>query len=198
MTKVVFDISTSLDGCITAANVRADEPMGDGGERLHEWASGDDERSNELLAEAAKGLGAVICGRNTYDHSVPWWGADGPTVPARKPVFVVTHSEPEEQPETGVYTFVTHGIGRALEEASGAADGRTVTVMGGADLGRQFITAGLVDEISLRIVPGLSVVASGCSTSGGRAHPARGDRRGYAGGHSHALPGCEVGRTCPG
>jgi dihydrofolate reductase len=153
VTKVVFDISMSLDGYITAANVRADEPMGDGGERLHEWAFGEDERSNELLAEAAEGLGAVICGRNTYDHSVPWWGADGPTGPARKPVFVVTHSEPEEHPDNGVYTFVTHGIERALEEASAAAGGKTVAVMGGAHLGRQFIGAGLVDEISLHIVP---------------------------------------------
>jgi dihydrofolate reductase len=153
VTKVVFDISMSLDGYITAPNVRADEPMGDGGERLHEWAFGEDERSNELLAEAGKGLGAVICGRNTYDHSVPWWGADGPTGPARKPVFVVTHTEPEEQPANGVYTFVTHGIERALEEASVAADAKTVAVMGGADLGRQFIGAGLVDEISLHIVP---------------------------------------------
>ena len=153
VTKVVFDISMSLDGYMTAANVRADEPLGDGGQRLHEWAFGGDERSSELLAEAGKELGAVICGRNTYDLSLPWWGADGPTGRARMAVFVVTHREPEEQPDNGVYTFVTGGIERALEEASAVADGKSVAVMGGADLGRQFIRAGLVDEISIHLVP---------------------------------------------
>src|SRR3712207_6822028 len=98
MSKVIFDISMSLDGFVTAANVRPEEPMGDGGQRLHEWAFGDDERNRELLAEAVHSLGAVIAGRRTYDHSVPWWGADGPTGPARVPVFVVTHAEPEDVP----------------------------------------------------------------------------------------------------
>lgn len=153
MAKVVFDISMSLDGFITAANVRADEPLGDGGERLHEWAFGGDERSKEVLAEAGKELGAVVCGRNTYDHSVPYWGADGPTGPARMPVFVVTHGEPEESPENGVYTFVTGGIDAALEQAKETAGDKTVAVMGGADLGRRCIRAGLVDEISIHLVP---------------------------------------------
>jgi dihydrofolate reductase len=153
MAKVVFDISMSLDGFITAANVRPDEPLGDGGERLHEWAFGADERSREVLAAASRDLGAVICGRNTYDHSLRWWGADGPTGPARMPVFVVTHSEPEDSPENGVYRFVTEGIEAALEQAREAAGGKTVAVMGGADLGRQFIRAGLVDEFSIHLVP---------------------------------------------
>jgi dihydrofolate reductase len=151
--KVVFDISMSLDGFITGPNMRPDEPMGDGGERLHEWAFGGDERSRELLAEAGRESGAVICGRNTYDHSVPWWGADGPTGQARLPVFVVTHSEPDEQPENGVYTFATGGIETALDQAKEAAGDKTVAVMGGSDLGRQFIRAGLVDEISIHLVP---------------------------------------------
>ena len=153
VTKVVFDVSMSLDGFITAANMRADEPLGDGGERLHEWAFGGDERSMELLAEAGKEIGAVMCGRNTYDHSVPWWGADGPTGPARMSVFVVTHSEPEEQPENGVYRFMTNGIEAALGQAKETARDKTVGVMGGADLGRQCIRAGLVDEISIHLVP---------------------------------------------
>jgi dihydrofolate reductase len=149
----VRDISMSLDGFITGPNVRADEPLGDGGERLHEWALGRDERSREVLAEAGKELGAVICGRTTYDHSLPSWDADGPTGPARKPVFVVTHSGPEDGPEDGVYTFVTGGPEAALDQAKGAADGKTVTVMGGADLGRRFIRPGLVDEVSIHLVP---------------------------------------------
>src|SRR5215208_4520763 len=80
MTRVIFDISMSLDGFVNAANVRPEEPLGDGGERLHEWAFGGDERNRrELLAEPTKSLGAVIAGRRTYDLSVPWWGADGPS-----------------------------------------------------------------------------------------------------------------------
>ena len=153
MTKVLFDISMSLDGFVTASNVRPEEPMGDGGQRLHEWAFGEDERNRELLAEAVNFVGAVIAGRRTYALSVPWWGADGPTGPARVPVFVVTHAEPEEVPEEGVYTFVTDGIESALEQAKMAAGDKDVAVMGGAEMGQQYIGAGLVDEISIHLVP---------------------------------------------
>jgi dihydrofolate reductase len=152
VTRVIFDISMSLDGFITASGRRPEEPMGDGGQRLHEWAFGDDERNRELLAEAMNSIGAVICGRKTYDDSVPWWGADGPTGPARVPVIVVSHTEPEDVPEGGVYTFVD-GIERALEEAKAAAGEKDVAVMGGADIGQQYIKAGLVDEISIHLVP---------------------------------------------
>jgi dihydrofolate reductase len=153
MTRVIFDISMSLDGFVTASNVRPEEPMGDGGQRLHEWAFGEDERNRELLEEAVNFVGAVIAGRRTYELSVPWWGADGPAGPARVPVFVVTHAEPEDAPEGGVYTFVTDGIASALEQAKAAAGEKAVAVMGGADIGQQFIRAGLVDEISIHLVP---------------------------------------------
>jgi dihydrofolate reductase len=153
MTSVIFDISMSLDGFVTAANVRPEEPLGDGGQRLHEWAFGEDERNRELLAEAVNFVGAVIAGRRTYDLSVTSWGADGPAGPARVPVFVVTHAEPEEVPEGGVYTFVTAGIESALEQAKAVAGEKTVAVMGGAEIGQQFIRAGLVDEISIHLVP---------------------------------------------
>jgi dihydrofolate reductase len=153
MNKVVFDISMSLDGFVTGPNMSPDEPMGDGGELLHEWAFGGDERSSKVIAEAGRDQGAVVCGRNTYDHSLPWWGADGPTGKVRMPVFVVTHDEPEERPENGVYRFVTGGVEAALEQASETAGEKTVTVMGGADLGRRCIRDGLVDEISIHLVP---------------------------------------------
>jgi dihydrofolate reductase len=68
-------------------------------------------------------------------------------------VFVVTHAEPEEAPEGGVYTFVTEGIESALEQAKAAAGDRDVALMGGADIGQQYIRAGLVDEISIHLVP---------------------------------------------
>ena len=153
MAKVIFDISMSLDGFVTASNVRPEEPLGDGGRRLHEWAFGEDERNRELLAEAVNFVGAVIAGRRTYDLSLPWWGADGPAGPARVPVFVVTHAEPEEVPEGGVYTFVTDGIESALEEAKAAAGDKDVAVMGGAEIGQPYIRAGLIDEISIHLVP---------------------------------------------
>jgi dihydrofolate reductase len=153
MTKVIFDISMSLDGFVTASNVRPEEPMGDGGQRLHEWAFGEDERNRELLTESMNFVGAIVAGRRTYDISVGWWGADGPAGPARVPVFVVTHAEPEEAPEGGVYAFVTGGIESALEEAKAAAGDKDVAVMGGAETGQQFIRTGLVDEISIHLVP---------------------------------------------
>ncbi len=153
MGKVIFDISMSLDGFVTASNIRPEEPMGDGGQRLHEWAfNSKDDRNREILAQGVN-TAAIIAGRRTYDTSVPWWGADGPTGPARLPVFVVTHNVPKKVPEDGVYTFVTDGIERALQKAQAADGNRNVTVMGGAEIAQQFIRAGLVDEISIHLVP---------------------------------------------
>jgi dihydrofolate reductase len=153
MGKTVFDISMSLDGFITASNQTPQEPMGDGGEHLHDWVSGTDETNRRFFEQATAGLGAVICGRRTYDTSLPWWGADGPSGLARRPVFVVTHDVPAENPQGGVYRYVTAGIGSALEQAQAAAGDKDVCVMGGADLGRQYIAAGLVDEMSIHLVP---------------------------------------------
>jgi dihydrofolate reductase len=104
MGKVMYDISMSLDGFITAANVRPEAGLGDGGERLHEWAfSSDDPRNRELLAKGAS-LGAIITGRHNYDLSVPYWHADGPTGAARVPTVVVSHSVPSRHTRwRGVY-----------------------------------------------------------------------------------------------
>jgi dihydrofolate reductase len=116
---------------MTASNRRPEEPMGDGGQRLHEWAFGEDERNRELLEDAVEALGALVAGRTPYDDSAPWWGADGPTGSPRRPVFVVTHDAPAESPERGVYTFVTDGIESALEQAKAATGEKIATVMGG-------------------------------------------------------------------
>jgi dihydrofolate reductase len=154
MGKVFFDISMSLDGFITAANRTPKEPMGEGGERLHEWAfDSKDEYNRNLISQSVSTTGAVICGRRTYDDSLPFWGADGPTGAARLPVFVVTHNIPQEIPEGGVYTFVTDGIESALQKAKKAAGDKHVSVMGGADIGQQYIKARLVDELSIHLVP---------------------------------------------
>jgi dihydrofolate reductase len=153
MGSIVFDTSMSLDGFMTAGNQTPEEPMGEGGQRLVDWAFDADDASRRLLEQAIDGLGAVICGRRAYDSSLRWWGADGPSGPARRPVFVVTHEPPAEQVPGGVYVFVTDGIEAALAQARAAAAGKDVCVMGGADLGRQYLAAGLLDEISIHLVP---------------------------------------------
>jgi dihydrofolate reductase len=124
VSKVIFDISMSLDGFVTASGVRPGEPMGDGGQKLHEWAHGDDEKGNEVLAESQGAFGASIAGRRSYDTSLPWWDADGPEGSVRTPTFIVSHSEPDEVPEGSVYTFVG-SLEEAVEKASEMAGNRS-------------------------------------------------------------------------
>jgi dihydrofolate reductase len=153
MSKVIFDMSMSLDGFVTGADPRPEEPNGDGGQRLIEWAFGGNDRDRVVLEDGVAGLGAVIAGRRTYDLSLPFWGPGGPSGDARAPVFVLTHEPPSDPPEGGVYTFVTDGIEAALQQARAAAGDKYVVVMGGADTGRQYLEAGLVDELSIHLVP---------------------------------------------
>lgn len=148
MGRVIFDISVSVDGFMTADGITPEEPLGQDGQRLHAWAAGDEV---ERVPHPVAGVGALIAGRRTYDTSLPWWGAGGPHPPI--PVFVVTHEEAEPAAAGSVYTFVTDGIEAALEQARHAAGERSVRVMGGASLGQQFLAAGLVDEVVLHIVP---------------------------------------------
>ncbi|MEV1131350.1 dihydrofolate reductase family protein [Agromyces sp. NPDC049794] len=152
MGKVIFDISMSLDGFIAADGMTADEGMGAGGEVLHDWAFAGDDRDRALLERAGTTLGAVIAGRRTYDNSIRWWGADGPTGPARVPLFVVSHGRPENVPPDSVYTFVGD-IRSALERARSTAGDGDVGIMGGADIARQYLRAGLVDEVSIHLAP---------------------------------------------
>ena len=169
MGKVIFDISMSLDGFITGANRTPEEPLGDEGEHLHDWAFNSKNAYNRsLISQSVNTTGAVICGRRTYDDSLPFWGADGPTGAARLPVFVVTHHLPKEVPGKGVYTIVTDGIKSALQQAKKAASDKNVIVMGGADIGQQYIKAGLVDELSIHLVPCSSGAERRCSPTSGR------------------------------
>jgi dihydrofolate reductase len=154
VSSVIFDMSMSLDGYVRAANPRPEEPLGEGGEALHVWAMSDDDAAGrEVLERGVAGTGAVICGRVTYDDSIPWWQADGPTGPARLPVFVLTHTAPSDAPAGGVYVFVTTGIEDALAQAQDAADGKNVTIMGGPAVGNQFLRERFVDELSIHLVP---------------------------------------------
>ena len=120
-------VSMSLDGFVTAANVRPEAGLGDGGERLHDWAfNSADPRNRELLAKGAS-LGGIISGRHNYDLAVPYWGADGPTGDARVPTIVVSHSVPQDIPHGGVYSFAD-GIEAALEKAQEAAGDKDVAI----------------------------------------------------------------------
>jgi len=150
MGTVIYDKSTSLDGFIAGANVRLEAGLGDDGERLHDWAF-QDEAGKEMLEREIERLGAVICGRRTYDMSIQYWGADGPTGSARVPLFVLSHSVPDDVPDAGAYTFVDD-IHTAFAHAREAAGERNISVMG-ADTARQLFRAGLVDEISVHLVP---------------------------------------------
>lgn len=153
MSSVVYDISMSLDGYVRAPNARPEEPLGVGGEALHDWAISDqDAAGRDVISRAVAGLGAVVAGRVTYDDSIPFWGADGPTGAARLPTFVVTHSPPSDVPDGGVYRFVTTGIEDALAQAKSAAAGKTVSVMG-PNVATQCLRAGLVDVLSIHVVP---------------------------------------------
>jgi dihydrofolate reductase len=123
-----------------------------GAEHLHDWAfNSQDGYNRNLISQSVSTTGAVICGRRTYDDSLPFWGADGPTGAARLPLFVVTHHLPKRSSEGSVY-FVTDGIKECVAEGDKLLV-KNVTVMGGADIGQQYIKAGLVDEASIHLVP---------------------------------------------
>jgi dihydrofolate reductase len=151
MGKVVYDISMSLDGFVSGANVRLEAGLGDDGERLHDWGFKSTDPRNREITEAWVNTGAMIVGRKTYDLSIQYWGADGPIYKARVPVIVLSHSMPDHVPEGSVYTFV-ESVEAAFEKAKQAAGDKDIGVQG-PGTARQFIQRGLVDEIFIHLVP---------------------------------------------
>ena len=159
MSKVLAGITTSVDGYITGPNDGPGKGLGEGGERLHYWVFGgpwnygDDTRSEPTgedaawLSEATARMGAVVGGRGTYEAARHW----GDENPWGLPFFIVTH-RPEEAPENGAFKFVS-GVEEAVSRAREAAGDRDVHVMGGADVIRQALEAGLIDELSIIIAP---------------------------------------------
>ena len=158
-----FHISLSLDGYITGPDPRDAAPLGDGGEQLHEWMAGltdlrRDRRSvtgtpdADVIGAAYDELGAMVMGRSMFDAGYEPWGADPPF---GMPVFVVTHRPHEPLPMRGgtTYHFVTEGIEAALEQARAAAGDRAVGVAGGANLAQQYLERGLLDELTIHLVP---------------------------------------------
>jgi dihydrofolate reductase len=164
MTRVVAAITISLDGYITGPNDGPGRGLGDGGERLHYWVFGGpwsyeaDPSSEatgadkEYLDRAMARAGAVVIGRGMYEAAEAWGGQN----PFGVPLFVVTH-RPEDVPSEDGFTFVD-GLDEAIARARQAAGSKDISVGGGADVIRQALRAGQVDELAISIAP---VILSG-------------------------------------
>jgi dihydrofolate reductase len=175
MSKLRLKISMSLDGFVAGPQQSLENPLGVGGVRLHEWVfplrawrsmhgmeGGEENESAAVVAESIANIGATIMGRNMFGgHPGPWnprepwngwWGANPPF---HHPVFVLTHHARAPLPLEGgtTFTFVTDGIESALAQAKRAAQGKDVSLAGGAQAARQFLVAGLVDEMLIHLTP---------------------------------------------
>jgi dihydrofolate reductase len=175
MTKLKFDISMSLDGFVAGPNQTLEQPLGEGGERLHEWAfaarswheqhgrsAGEAGVDSDVIEEGLRDTGATVMGRRMFSggegpweddpNADAWWGDDPPF---HMPVFVLTHHAREPLVKDGgtTFTFVTDGIEAALEQARDAAGDKDVAVAGGANVVQQYLAAGLVDEFQVHVAP---------------------------------------------
>ena len=174
MSNFRFEISMSLDGYVAGPDQSKEEPLGKGGERLHDWvveleawrkshghSGGKVNESTPVIEEQLANIGAGLMGRNMFgpvgggdwgDGSWQGWWGDDP--PFHYPVFVLTHHErePLELSDT-TFNFVTDGIESALDQAKEAAGDQNVKLSGGADVARQYLAAGLIDEMELHVVP---------------------------------------------
>lgn len=165
MSKVFASLGMSLDGFIAGPNSRPDNPLGDGGMRIHEWVfgveswrerqsigGGQTNQDDDIVQENFTRAGAYIMGRQMFAEGEAGW-PDPP--PFRAPVFVLTHTPREPWVRQGgtTFTFVTEGIGSALAQARKAAGAKDVQISGGADTVRQFIAAGLLDELQIHLAP---------------------------------------------
>jgi dihydrofolate reductase len=174
MAKARCQISISLDGFVAGPGQSVDDPLGEGGMRLHEWAfelaawrgphgqeGGEVNASSAVVEEALANVGASVMGRNMFGGgpgpwgSEPWNGWWGDDPPFHTPVFVVTHFEREPLKLEGgnEFSFVTEGVEKAVELAREAAGGKDVSVGGGGETIQQCIAAGLLDELQIHLVP---------------------------------------------
>jgi dihydrofolate reductase len=172
--RLTLEISISLDGFVAGPNPTLEQPLGEGGELLHEWAfatrafreqhgldGGEDSRDSELVAETLARVGATIMGRKMFSGGEGAWAGDpnaggwwGDEPPFGHPVFVLTHHERESLELRGTtFTFVTDGIEAALELARAAAGDKDVALGGGARVAQQYLRAGLLDELNIHLAP---------------------------------------------
>ena len=173
MTKLRFQITMSLDGYVAGPNQSVKNPLGEGGERLHDWAwttrtfrashgmeGGETGPDDDIAAETLQNIGATIMGRHMFGGGDGPWGDDpwrgwwGDNPPFHTPVFVLTHHRREPLVMEGGTTFhFVDGIHEALEQAKVAAGGKDVRLGGGADVAQQYLKAGLIDEMEIHAVP---------------------------------------------
>jgi dihydrofolate reductase len=175
MSKVKANITMSLDGFVAGPNQSEQDPLGVGGEQLHEWLisletfsethggqGGREVNASTPIADEILGnVGATIMGRNMFGGGPGPWGDDawkgfwGDNPPYHHPVFVLTRHEREPLEMEGgtTFHFVTDGIGSALEQARAAAGEEQVSIGGGANVVQQYLSAGLLDEILVSVVP---------------------------------------------
>jgi dihydrofolate reductase len=176
MSALFLDISISLDGYVAGPDQSLEEPLGKGGEQLHDWAvateafhrlhgrvgEGVVNPDSKILEETFERSGATIMGRRMFSGGTgPWkddprargWWGDEP--PFHHSVFVLTHHEREPLEMQGgtTFFFVTDGIESALAEARAAAGGKDVGIGGGAKVAQQYLAAGLIDDVQLHVVP---------------------------------------------
>ena len=161
MTKVVADISMSLDGFVTGPDPGPANGLGTGGEPLHTWAvESDDEVDATVLREAVERTGAVVMGRRLFDiidAPAPHGWSDemgyGAGLATAPPFFVVTHAAPAQVRLRLSFDFVTEGLEPAIERARAAAGDKDVVVMGGGDVIGQCLDQGLLDELQIHLAP---------------------------------------------
>ena len=175
MARLICDISISLDGFVAGPSASLDEPLGKGGELLHEWAfaatswreahgleGGETNADSDVIEESLRATGAVVMGRKMFSggegpwendpRADGWWGDDPPF---HVPVFVLTHQARETKVMEGgtSFSFVTDGIEAALEQARAAAGDKDVHLAGGASVIQQYLKAGLLDHLQIHLAP---------------------------------------------
>jgi dihydrofolate reductase len=173
--QVTCDISMSLDGFVAGPDPRHDQPLGEGGEKLHEWAvateawrrghgrqGGEENQDSAVMEEWMSSYGAVVMGRRMFSggegpweedsNANGWWGEDPPF---HVPVFVLTHHARETVVMQGgtSFTFVTDGIESAIAQARTAAGDRNVSIAGGGSVIGEALAAGLLDELNVHVAP---------------------------------------------
>lgn len=161
MSRVTCQLSISADGYVAGPNQGPDDPLGQGGRRVHEWRFGDAvEADKEISASITEGIGAFVMGRKMFgggdgEWDLDWKGWWGDDPPYHAPVFVLTHHEREPLPMEGgtEFHFVTDGPESALEQARAVAGDADVSIAGGAGTVNQCLRAGLLDELYLHIAP---------------------------------------------
>jgi dihydrofolate reductase len=175
MGKLTLNITMSLDGFIAGPNQTIEQPLGEGGERIHEWmyglaafrerhgqSGGETNADSDVVEESVSSTGAVLMGRRMFSGGAgPWaddpnadgWWGDNP--PFGVPVFILTHHARETVTKQGgtTFTFVTEGVEAALAQARAAAGEKDVSVAGGANVVQQVMRAGLLDELQIHIAP---------------------------------------------